>query len=238
MIPIIRYDLNDFVDKMDLELAPDNNFYPSSPPVDIPLLRKVNTATDDQADRKKLHWSYDLETEIRKKLILEGHLREEGSDESDNESETDNLKSENIFMVPNFITINSMLSLTSWLIDSGLSGMNNRNLLSCPSTCKVPITPAFGEMITATSEGSIRDSRLGQLRIQALHVDKMHHHLLSVHQLCGGGDFRTKQIGVVTDEGCRFFPLDHCRDALKLLSSKLQTSSKTGKEWSVRIRPI
>ena len=65
--------------------------------------------------------------------------------------------------------------------------------------------------------------RLGQLNIRALHVDKMHHNLLSVHQLCEGGESRTKQVGVFTDEGCRFFPLNHCRDALKLLSSKPQT---------------
>ena len=86
-----------------------------------------------------------------------------------------------------------------------------------------PLTPAFGEMITATSEGSIRDPRLGQLNIRALYVDKMHHNLLSVHQLCEGGESRTKQVGVFTDEGCRLFPLDHCRDAVKLLSSKPQT---------------
>ena len=121
--------------------------------------------------------------------------------------------------------MSSMSSSSSWLTDSGagLSGTNNRNLLACPSTCRVPITPAFGEMTTATLEGSIRDPRLGQLNIRALHVDKMHHNLLSVHQLCEGGESRTKQVGVFTDEGCRFFPLDHCRDALKLLSSKPQT---------------
>ena len=75
-------------------------------------------------------------------------------------------------------------------------------------------------MITATSEGSIRDHKLGQLNIRALHVEKMHHNLLSVHQLCEEEHSRTKQIGVFTDEGCRFIPLDHCRDALQLLSSK------------------
>ena len=114
-----------------------------------------------------------------------------------NKNESDNLNSVNMFMVPNSITMSSVMSSTSWLIDSGagLSGTNNRNLVSCPSTCRVSITPAFGEMITATSEGSIRDHQLGQLTIRALHVEKMHHNLLSVHQLCEGGDSRTKQIG-------------------------------------------
>ena len=149
------------------------------------------------------------ENNIRKKLIFEGHFKIEESEESDddndddseesdkeieNESVTkdksDNLKSVNMFMVPNCITMSNMTSSTSWLIDSGagLSGTNNRNLLSCPSSCRVPITPAFGEMITATSEGSIRDHQRGRLNIRALQVEKMHHNLLSVHQLCEGGD--------------------------------------------------
>ena len=154
-------------------------------------------------------------------------MTDENEDDSEDESVVDNEKSEksvNTFIVPNGIIMSSMLSSTSWPIDSGagLSGTNNRNLLACPSTCRVPITPAFGEMITATSEGSIRDPRLGQLNIRALHVDKMHHNLLSVHQLCEGGESRTKEIGVFTDKGCRFFPPDHCRDALQLLSSKPQ----------------
>ena len=244
-VATIRYTLNDFVDSTDLALAPDDGFYPSSPSLQIPLLKSLHTSTDDQADRKKIprsynHMIFNTEYNIRKQLIFEGHLKEEDSedsnddsdqsdnkieDENDNKNESNNLKSINMFMVPNSITMSSMTSSTSWLIDSGagLSGTNNRNLLSCPSTCRVPITPAFGEMITATSEGSIRDHQLGQLNIRALHVEKMHHNLLSVHQLCEGGDSRTKQIGVFTDEGCRFFPLDHCRDALKLLSSKPQT---------------
>ena len=248
-VAIQRYTLDSFVDTNDLALAPDDGFYPSSPSLQIPLLKSLHTSTDDQADRKKVPRSYNhmvflSENNIRKKLIFEGHLKIEDSEESDddsdddseesdkeienesgNKNESDNLKSVNMFMVPNCITMSNMTSSTSWLIDSGagLSGTNNRNLLSCPSSCRVPITPAFGEMITATSEGSIRDHQLGQLNIRALHVEKMHHNLLSVHQLCEGGDSRTKQIGVFTDEGCRFFPLDHCRDALKLLSSKPQT---------------
>ena len=47
----------------------------------------------------------------------------------------------------------------------------------------------------------------------------MHHKLLSVHQVCAGGNNNQRQVGVFTDEGCRFFPLDTCWDALKLLSN-------------------
>ena len=161
---------------------------------------------------------------MSKQLIMEGYITDENEDDSVNESVVDDEK--NMFMVPNDITMSSNVVFANimanwfWIC---LSGTNNRNLLACPSTCKVPITPAFGEIITATSEGSIRDPRLGQLNIRALHVDKIHYNLLFVHQLCEGGESRTKQVGVFTDEGCRLFPLDHCRDAVKLLSSKPQT---------------
>ena len=62
--------------------------------------------------------------------------------------------------------------------------------------------------MTANIAAPIRDPRLGQLNIRAVHVDKVHQNLLSVHQLCKGGEFRTKQIGVFADEGFRFFPLN------------------------------
>ena len=55
--------------------------------------------------------------------------------------------------------------------------------------------------------------------IRVLHVDDMHHKLLSA----AGGNNNQRQVGVFTDERCRFFPLDTCWDALKLLSNKKQT---------------
>ena len=58
--------------------------------------------------------------------------------------------------------------------------------------------------------------------IRVRQVDDMHHKLLSVHQVCAGGNNNQKQVGVFTDEGCIFFPLDTCWDALKLLSNKMQ----------------
>ena len=62
--------------------------------------------------------------------------------------------------------------------------------------------------MTANIAVPIRDPRLGLLNIRALYVDKVHQNLLPVHQLCKGGESRTKQIGVFTDEACRFFPLN------------------------------
>ena len=235
--PVRQYQLDDFVDEIVVDKDAATKFCPSSPIVSIPLVTELFTSTEDQATIKNVnrewnHIQYVTDNVMRKQLMMEGYLTDENDEDSDDDSDDESVienekdeKSVNMFIVPNGITMSSMSSSTSWLIDSGagLSGTNNRNLLSCPSTCRVPITPAFGEMITATSEGSIRDPRLGQLNIRALHVDKMHHNLLSVHQLCEGGESRTKQVGVFTDEGCRFFPLNQCRDALKLLSSKPQT---------------
>ena len=89
--------------------------------------------------------------------------------------------------------------------------------------CNIPITPAFGEATRATTEGTINDSVLGQLGLRVLHVDNINHKLLSVHQECDGGSQHQHQVGVFTNEGCKFFPLEDCRDALKLLSTKKQT---------------
>ena len=52
--------------------------------------------------------------------------------------------------------------------------------------CKIPITPAFGEVINATSEGLISDPTFKKLGIKAIHIEGMHHNLLSVHQVCTG----------------------------------------------------
>ena len=83
---------------------------------------------------------FNTEYNIRKQLIFEGHLKEEDTeesdddsdesndkfeDENDNKNESDNLKSVNTFMVPNSITMSSMTSSTSWLIDSG-AGLSGR----------------------------------------------------------------------------------------------------------------
>ena len=89
--------------------------------------------------------------------------------------------------------------------------------------CNIPITTAFGEVTRATMERTINDSVLGQLGVRVLYVDNMNHKLLSVYQVCDGGSQHHHQLGVFTNEGCRFFPLEDCRDALKLLSTKKQT---------------
>ena len=117
-----------------------------------------------------------------------------------------------------------------WLIDSGaaISGTSAHCDITNSINCNIPITPAFGSIVRATTEGTINDPVLSLMGIRVLQVDDMHHKLLSVHQVCAGGNNNQKQVGVFTDEvftdeGCRFFPLDTCWDALKLLSNKKQT---------------
>ena len=117
-----------------------------------------------------------------------------------------------------------------WLIDSGaaISGTSAHCDITNSINCNIPITPAFGSIIRATTEGAINDPVLSPMGIRVLQVDDMHHKLLSVHQVCSGGNNNQKQVGVFTDEGCRFSPLDTCWDALKLLSNKKQTLAHNG----------
>ena len=67
--------------------------------------------------------------------------------------------------------------------------------------CKIPITPAFGEVMNATSEGLISDPTFKKLRIKAIHIEGIHHNLLSVHQVCTGGESGEEQVGVFPSEG-------------------------------------
>ena len=65
----------------------------------------------------------------------------------------------------------------------------------------------------ATSEGLISDPTFKELGIKAIYMEGMHHNLLSVHQVCTGGESGEEQ------EGCHFSPLSKSREALKIMSS-------------------
>ena len=130
-----------------------------------------------------------------------------------------------MFLAPPIIMATASSYAQPWLIDSGaaISGTGTTGNIANIRRCNIPITPAFGEATRATNEGTINDIVLGQLVLRGLHADNMYHKLLSVHQVCDGGSQHQHQVGVFTNEGCRFFPLEDCRDALKLLSTKKQT---------------
>ena len=114
-----------------------------------------------------------------------------------------------------FIAPVAMLSAqchsNKWMVDSG-AGMSGT------STCRIPITPAYGSVLNATAEGVISDPTLTKLGIRAIHIDGMHHNLLSVHYVCVGGTSGQEQVGIFTSEGCQFFPLSACREALNIMS--------------------
>ena len=72
--------------------------------------------------------------------------------------------------------------------------------------------------MNATSEGTISDPTFDKLGIKAIHIEGMHHNLLSVYQVCAGGGSGEEQVGIFTAEGWQFFPLSQCREALKIMS--------------------
>ena len=121
----------------------------------------------------------------------------------------------------------AMCSTQSYLIDSGatISGVRSNLQLANITKCNVPITPAFGRPINASAQGTIIDRNLHQLKLTALYIDGMNENLLSVHQLCSGGQAGIQQVRIFTSEGCRFFPLEKNRDILRDLSVRQETLS-------------
>ena len=92
-----------------------------------------------------------------------------------------------MFIAP--VAMNSaQLAHTNWMVDSGagMSGTSSTINLKDTIKCKIPITPAFGAVMNATSEGLISDPTFKGLGIKAIHIEGMHHKLLSVHQVCTG----------------------------------------------------
>ena len=124
-----------------------------------------------------------------------------------------------VFIAP--VAMNSaQLAQSNWMLDSGAGMSGTRSTINLKDTmrCRILITPAFGEVMNATSEGLINDPTFKQLGIKAIHVEGMHHNLLSVHQVCTRRQSGEEQVGIFTSEGCQFFPLPKCREALKIMS--------------------
>ena len=123
-----------------------------------------------------------------------------------------------------FIAPVAMLSAQShsinWMADSGagMSGTSITNNLRDTMSCRIPITPAFESVLNATAEGVISNPTLTKLGIYAIHIDGMHHNLLSAQQVCAGGTSGQEQVGIFSSEGCQFFPLSACREALNIMS--------------------
>ena len=142
--PVRQYELDDFVEKNVVDSTAATKFCPTSPILNIPLVTELFTSTEDQAtiknvNREHNHIQFFSDNDMRKQLMMEGYMTDENENDSDDESIIENEKDEisvNMFMVPNGITMSSMSSSTSWLIDSGAGLSGTNNLLACPSTCK------------------------------------------------------------------------------------------------------
>ena len=135
------------------------------------------------------------------------------------------LGSMNIFLETSVSMCSTTQKTPCWLIDSGaaVSGTHDLGDISLRTECHVPITPAFGKDFVATTRGSINLPALIDLDVRVLHIAEMHHKLLSVFEVCNGGANNVQQVGIFTNEGCRFFPIDDCQQALQMLSQKQDT---------------
>ena len=133
--------------------------------------------------------------------------------DSDSENRTDM----SMFIVP-VAMISAQIAHSNWMVDlgAGMSRTGSTTNLIDTMRCKIPITPAFGAVMNAKSEGLISDPILKELGIKAILFEGMHHNLLSVHQVCTVGEFG--------EEGCQFFSLSKFRGALKIMSKCNNTS--------------
>ena len=88
-------------------------------------------------------------------------------------SEPDN-NSMSLFVQSNIYMSAATIPTTTYIVDSGagMSGVTSTANLMTATACKVPITPAFGKILYATSEGIIRDNILGQLGVRALRSEE------------------------------------------------------------------
>ena len=122
----------------------------------------------------------------------------------------------------------------NWMVDSGagMSGTSSTTNLKDTTRYRIPITPAFGAVMNATSEGLISDPTFNELGIKTIHIEGMHHNLLPVHQVCTGGESSEEQIGIFTSEGRKFFPLSKSREALKIMSTSILLIDERG---SIRV---
>ena len=129
-----------------------------------------------------------------------------------------------MFIAPDVMN-SAQLAHSNWMVDSGagISGASSTTNLKDTTRCRISITPVFGAVMNATSEGLISDPTFNELGIKAIHIEGMHHNLLSVHQVCTGGESGEEQVGIFTSEGCKFFPLSKSREALKIMSTCTNT---------------
>ena len=180
------------------------------------MVNEMNSTSDDHTEGSESASPALGTTESSRKARIQGPgttleftpVREpEPAVDFDSQKRTDT----SIFIAP--VAMNSaQIAHSNWMVDSGagMSGTSSTINLKDTMRCKIPITPAFGAVMNATAT-------LEGLGIKAIHIEGMHHNLLSVHQVCTGGESGDEQVGIFTSEGCQFFPLSKSREALKIM---------------------
>ena len=92
------------------------------------------------------------------------------------------------------------------IIDTGasVSATSDESILTNVRPCKdMTALPAFGPKIDPKMRGDF-----GTLGLDTLVIDKMSDTLLSVSQICKGGQTNDKHVAVFTAEGSRIFELE------------------------------
>ena len=70
----------------------------------------------------------------------------------------------------------AQIAHTNWMVYSGAGMSSTASATNLKDTmrCKIPITPAFGAVMNATSEGLISDPTFKGRGIIAIHIEGMH----------------------------------------------------------------
>ena len=104
------------------------------------------------------------------------------------------------------------------IFDTGASrsGTSDTSRLRDITACDpIEVQGAFGPPITLTSKGL-----LGRLGLDTIVIPGMTDTLLSISQICKGGNTGIQQCAVFTSEGCRIFELESIRTALTVMDSQ------------------
>ena len=116
------------------------------------------------------------------------------------------------------VHINSIKNSSQrFIIDTGasVSATSQQNILTNIIPCTDMVAyPAFGPQIQPSLRGEF-----GKFALDTVVIDNMPDTLISVSQLCEGGNTQKQNVAIFTTEGVRVFEFDSIRTALKLIDS-------------------
>ena len=126
---------------------------------------RINLEPRSHSDKES---DCDIESTEEPELIPDG-----GSSLSSNSNSSSTSSHLSMFIPRTVYMAISTRQSIPWLIDSGatISGTSAHCDITNSINCNIPITPAFGSIIRATTEGTINDPVLSSMGIWVLHVD-------------------------------------------------------------------